>query len=164
MESNGQPNRTHVSQATADLLIEANKGHWLTPREEKVFAKGKGDMQTYFVTVKETGSVRSFGARHSELFKEGHTSLLLEEAIDCFEKISRRQRSTRFLNVSESMLDSDEDEEEVSSSKSGVDQPLIEKNESLHSPHPLPFEPMEGSGCASEDSVISLKNHHEIIQ
>lgn len=131
MESNGQPNRIHVSQATADLLIAANKGHWLTPREEKVFAKGKGNMQTYFVDVKGTESVRSFGARHSLLLQEGHTSVLLDEAIHCFEKISRRPRSTRSLNVTASMLlDSDEED---STSAGGVDQPLIEKNPSMHS-------------------------------
>jgi len=158
MESNGQPNRIHVSQATADLLIEANKGHWLTPREQKVFAKGKGDMQTYFVTVKGTGSDRSFGARHSELLKEGHASLLLEEAINCFEKISRRQRSTRCLNVSASMLlDSDADaDEEYSLSTSGVDQPLIEKNKALHSLlKPLEPFPQKDSGSMSEDNAIS---------
>ena len=42
MESNGEPNRIHISQATADLMMAANKGSWLTKREEVVAAKGKG--------------------------------------------------------------------------------------------------------------------------
>ena len=47
-----------MSQATADLLIEAGKSGWIKPREEKVFAKGKGEMQTYWVTIeKRTSSV-----------------------------------------------------------------------------------------------------------
>lgn len=52
MESNGVPSCIHVSQATADALIEAGKENWLVAREEKVTAKGKGLMQTYFVDIK----------------------------------------------------------------------------------------------------------------
>jgi class 3 adenylate cyclase len=42
MESNGLPHRIQISQATADLLIEASKENWIKPREELVHAKGKG--------------------------------------------------------------------------------------------------------------------------
>jgi class 3 adenylate cyclase len=49
MESNGTPNRIHISQTTADLLIKAGKGQWLTKRDELIEAKGKGKMQTYWV-------------------------------------------------------------------------------------------------------------------
>ena len=42
MESNGQPNCIHVSQSTADALTSAGKGHWVTAREDKIKAKGKG--------------------------------------------------------------------------------------------------------------------------
>ena len=48
MESNGVPNRIHVSQETRDELVARGKGHWLVARPEKIFAKGKGDLQTYF--------------------------------------------------------------------------------------------------------------------
>jgi len=48
MESNSQRNRIMVSQKTAELITEAGKGHWLTPREDKVHAKGKGEMQCYW--------------------------------------------------------------------------------------------------------------------
>jgi hypothetical protein len=47
MESNGMNKRIQVTQETADLLKEAGKEHWLTPREKKVVAKGKGELQTY---------------------------------------------------------------------------------------------------------------------
>jgi class 3 adenylate cyclase len=56
MESNGVPGRIHVSQSTADALIVAKKGHWLTSREDKVNAKGKGEMQTYWVQIKSAKS------------------------------------------------------------------------------------------------------------
>lgn len=49
MESNGIINRIHVSQTTADLLRAAGKSDWIASREDHVFAKGKGTMQTYWV-------------------------------------------------------------------------------------------------------------------
>jgi class 3 adenylate cyclase len=49
MESNGEPGRIQVSAATADYLIEAGKGAWLTEREGGVEAKGKGTMRTFWV-------------------------------------------------------------------------------------------------------------------
>lgn len=49
MESNGQGNAIQCSQATADLIIAAQKGHWLTKRKDLVEAKGKGSMQTYWI-------------------------------------------------------------------------------------------------------------------
>lgn len=56
MESTGQKGRIQVSQATADILTAAGKGHWLTKREELVEAKGKGSMQTYFVMPTSMGT------------------------------------------------------------------------------------------------------------
>ena len=51
MESNGKPNKIHVSQATADSLIAKNKNRWLTKREDAIEAKGKGRMITYWVEI-----------------------------------------------------------------------------------------------------------------
>eukprot|EP00980_Cylindrotheca_fusiformis_P000463 scaffold115_cov123-Cylindrotheca_fusiformis.AAC.3 len=52
MESTGQTNRIQVSQATADHILEAGLGHWLTPRDDLVHAKGKGEVQTYWVSIR----------------------------------------------------------------------------------------------------------------
>ena len=49
MESLGVKNRIHCSQATADELILRGHGNWLVPRKGTVKAKGKGEMQTYFL-------------------------------------------------------------------------------------------------------------------
>jgi hypothetical protein len=51
MESHGVANCIHVSQETASLLIGAGKEKWLTPREDKITAKGKGMLNTYFVHI-----------------------------------------------------------------------------------------------------------------
>jgi class 3 adenylate cyclase len=51
MESTGLRDKIQVSQDTADLLIAAGKFKWLVIRDEKVVAKGKGEMQTYWVAV-----------------------------------------------------------------------------------------------------------------
>jgi class 3 adenylate cyclase len=51
MESTGLRDKIQVSQDTADLLIAGGKSKWLVIRDEKVVAKGKGEMQTYWVLV-----------------------------------------------------------------------------------------------------------------
>eukprot|EP00980_Cylindrotheca_fusiformis_P004907 scaffold1043_cov117-Cylindrotheca_fusiformis.AAC.2 len=49
MESSGERSRIQVSQVTADLLTEAGLSRWIIPRSTKMFVKGKGEMQTYWV-------------------------------------------------------------------------------------------------------------------
>ena len=49
MESTGMRGKIQISQATADCLITAGKTKWITPRQDKVVAKGKGEMQTFWV-------------------------------------------------------------------------------------------------------------------
>lgn len=53
MESSGKKDFIQVSQSTADLLVEAGKESWISPREDLVSAKGKGQIQTYWVTAKK---------------------------------------------------------------------------------------------------------------
>lgn len=61
MESNGVMGKIHCSESTAGLLPE----RWLTPREDKIVAKGKGEMQTYWVDANR-GAQSSIGG-HSSL-------------------------------------------------------------------------------------------------
>lgn len=49
MESNGVKGRIQVSEETAQELRSLGKDSWLVPREGKIIAKGKGELQTYFV-------------------------------------------------------------------------------------------------------------------
>ena len=66
VESTGIKGRIHASQGTADALILAGKESWLTLRQDKVVAKGKGEMVTYWVAPKcGTGSVDTFQTQES---------------------------------------------------------------------------------------------------
>jgi hypothetical protein len=82
MESNGLPGKIHMSQETAELLVAAGKEHWVVPREEKVVAKGKGELQTYWlVTTKASNHTRSETAS-SEASGEHGESLVTEAVFD----------------------------------------------------------------------------------
>jgi class 3 adenylate cyclase len=54
MESTGRRDSIQISQVTANILVAAGKQHWITAREDKVVAKGKGELQTYWLDVKVT--------------------------------------------------------------------------------------------------------------
>jgi 3'5'-cyclic nucleotide phosphodiesterase/Adenylate and Guanylate cyclase catalytic domain len=59
IESTGVANRIHTSQETAELILDAGKGSWLTQREDKVHAKGKGVITTYWLELESGGTNRS---------------------------------------------------------------------------------------------------------
>jgi 3'5'-cyclic nucleotide phosphodiesterase len=48
--SSGVPNKIQLSEATANLLRAAGKENWLISRSDKVSAKGKGVMNTYWLS------------------------------------------------------------------------------------------------------------------
>ena len=56
IETTGKPNKIHISQETANCLKEAGKEHWFTLREDKVVAKGKGELTTFWLGVKGDNS------------------------------------------------------------------------------------------------------------
>ena len=59
MESTGQPGKIHLSQATATLLSENGKKSWIVPREDRVVAKGKGELVTYWARPQKVVSTTS---------------------------------------------------------------------------------------------------------
>jgi CheY-like chemotaxis protein len=59
IETTGKAGKIQLSSETADLLIKGGKNHWLVPREEKVHAKGKGEMSTYWLIHTKKISRRS---------------------------------------------------------------------------------------------------------
>lgn len=54
MESTGEKDRIQISQETADELIVAGKADWIMPRQDKIVAKGKGELQTYWLLAKRS--------------------------------------------------------------------------------------------------------------
>lgn len=70
MESNGQKSRIHLSQETADLLIAAGKSVWVTARSDKIIAKGKGEMQTYWLEATDKLESGSSGSGPPDTAKE----------------------------------------------------------------------------------------------
>jgi class 3 adenylate cyclase len=56
MESNSSTGKILCSKETADLISAGGKPQWLSERKDKVIAKGKGEMITYWITVKSVGS------------------------------------------------------------------------------------------------------------
>ena len=52
MESNGQKGRVHISQTTAQELIKSGKSSYIVERDDKITAKGKGVMTTYWLVDK----------------------------------------------------------------------------------------------------------------
>jgi hypothetical protein len=49
MESTGLPMKIQVSPETAEILRSSGKEKWLEPRDVKVFVKGKGHLQTFWL-------------------------------------------------------------------------------------------------------------------
>jgi len=66
MESTGTPNAIQVSQATADLLVESGKTYWMKKREELVSAKGKGEVQTYWIRLRNRVASTSSSSREKD--------------------------------------------------------------------------------------------------
>jgi hypothetical protein len=74
MESTGLPGRIQISQDTAELLISAGKVAWITKRDEKVVAKGKGEMQTYWLSPGEQGSDKASSHETASSHSESNAS------------------------------------------------------------------------------------------
>eukprot|EP00980_Cylindrotheca_fusiformis_P004909 scaffold1043_cov117-Cylindrotheca_fusiformis.AAC.4 len=58
MEHSGERNRIQLSQASAEMLKVAGLGQWIMPRSTKIYVKGKGDMQTYWLRKSKIHKVK----------------------------------------------------------------------------------------------------------
>eukprot|EP00977_Amphora_coffeiformis_P013348 scaffold3471_cov175-Amphora_coffeaeformis.AAC.22 len=136
IESTGFPRRIHCSKETADLIIKANKAQWLQKREEtvsfcfaesemvidavtvlsttvssffvpQISAKGKGDMETYWLNLSNIGDGVSVisgasGPEVSEISREAiergygnfgldeRTSRLIDWNVDSMSKLLKQ--------------------------------------------------------------------------
>jgi Adenylate and Guanylate cyclase catalytic domain len=85
MESNGMPMQIQISDATAALLRDKNKGHWLSPRADKVVAKGKGEMQTFWLTA-QADTHRTKSSSHGSSTNMDTETEDLHEALEAVEQ------------------------------------------------------------------------------
>jgi len=58
MESLCLPGQIQISQETANLLIAAGRVKWIKPRKDLVHAKGKGLLQTYWLSINDNSVER----------------------------------------------------------------------------------------------------------
>jgi len=98
IESTGIAGHIHVSQETADLLIAAGKREWLIKREDKVMAKGKGELETYWLATKQkrVTETTSSAGDHSTQGTDPDVDLSPVEVSD--------QRNARLINWNVEML------------------------------------------------------------
>jgi len=66
MESNGERNRIHISMETAELLRLGGKNHWCVQREDKIVAKGKGELTTYWLALRQQSSASLHSGQSSK--------------------------------------------------------------------------------------------------
>ena len=70
LETNGQAGRILVSKEFADLLQNAGKSAWVEERKDKITARGKGAMATYWLVGGNSGERRSMASQTSNCNKE----------------------------------------------------------------------------------------------
>jgi hypothetical protein len=102
MESTGKRNQIQVSQATADLITASGKSHWMSKREELVQAKGKGEVQTYWIKSKVSSNAKSADAHDHSCSSDRRASC----GSVIFEKVvSEGQESSHKKRVRKSLID-----------------------------------------------------------
>eukprot|EP00980_Cylindrotheca_fusiformis_P025685 scaffold14455_cov105-Cylindrotheca_fusiformis.AAC.1 len=103
MESTSERNRIQVSQITADLLVASGHSAWIIPRKGKVFVKGKGEMQAYWLNPKASKASKSRNEMSTveETLKESSDSSSVEGAFDNhdpagIEAMTKRERLVEY--------------------------------------------------------------------
>jgi class 3 adenylate cyclase len=98
IEGTGQPGRIHMSQETADLIIKGGKQAWVQRRSDPVIAKGKGSIQTYWLTLTEDRK----STNHSSDGRSENSIQDYTEIDGCIEKFGTesvsQSRTLRLIN------------------------------------------------------------------
>lgn len=77
IESTGKGGKIQLSQETADLVMCSGRSQWLAQREDTVFAKGKGEMTTYWLLINRSDTASSSG--ESDISQESRPYAVSEE-------------------------------------------------------------------------------------
>lgn len=106
MESTGERDRIQCSQATADIICSEGKGHWLRARDKKVHAKGKGELQTYWIEISAAPKDDRRNSDHSQIsgdaLKENSVIWGSEEEIP--ESVTQRAKHQRLIEYNVDLL------------------------------------------------------------
>ena len=65
IETGGMADRIHLSTETANQLKELGKSKWITKREDMIIAKGKGELQTYWLSVNFAGAASTRSSEYN---------------------------------------------------------------------------------------------------
>jgi Adenylate and Guanylate cyclase catalytic domain len=91
MESTGKANKIQISQETANLLNDAGKSHWITPRDTLVEAKGKGTIQTYWAEPTSKGSrTETSVSQNDDQMNDTNPSALIDWAVEVFSSLVKQ--------------------------------------------------------------------------
>ncbi|CAB9519276.1 Receptor-type guanylate cyclase gcy [Seminavis robusta] len=119
IESTGEGSRIHMSEQFANELIKFGKGHWIVPREDKVEAKGKGILTTFWLQVTASPEQSVLSGDYSETFHDeydfslgmpkpsrnfgssNHTSEASHSGHDDSDRSSRTPPSTGIFEISQ---------------------------------------------------------------
>ncbi|GKY99151.1 hypothetical protein MPSEU_000870600 [Mayamaea pseudoterrestris] len=97
-ESTGVRGKIQLTQETADILIAVGKGHWVSQREDKVIAKGKGEMTTYWLTIKKESSYAASTSGSNDSGTEDCGSASVDfTAEPCKQISSSTEKTTRLI-------------------------------------------------------------------
>jgi hypothetical protein len=154
METNGLPNRIHVSQTTADQILQAGKQDWLTAREDLVEAKGKGKMQTYWVEPTTTaGGAKSGTSRSGASVASGDSVGEVSGSLDDGGDVMESQQPFGSINVTiEGMIQLNTKILESLIIK------VLAHRRSLASGHPHQYQPDTVSPCKKESNSRCVRD------
>eukprot|EP00980_Cylindrotheca_fusiformis_P017082 scaffold5247_cov130-Cylindrotheca_fusiformis.AAC.1 len=125
MESSSERNRIQISHVTAELLVASGLSAWIIPRKRSVFVKGKGEMQTFWLSTKVAKGSKSSKSRNemstlSETLSNSSDSSSRSGAfddndLDDIEAMTKRERLVEYnVEVLSSLL------QQIIASRGGV--------------------------------------------
>lgn len=93
MMSTSKPNRIQCSVTTADKIIFADKDKWIQEREDRVQAKGKGEIQTYWILPRSRPNGSNIGDEEIEIPDDGNDIMQYAlPMVDISTQIHEKQR------------------------------------------------------------------------
>jgi len=98
IENTGRPGRIHLSKETAELLVKGGKEAWLEKRADQVYAKGKGKLETYWLTLSEK-SASGKGSNSKRSDNSATRGLEKDDTVDAAKMFTKRLESDKAQNL-----------------------------------------------------------------